>query len=257
MYMVTFSNLPEIDIYQTLKELSAKGYIQTRRRGDTGIGFTLESLLGIIENNSGKPDFTHKGVPFELKSHRAGASSNITLITKTPYWDPMSQWDIITKYGYPDAEGRSALKVTMKMYEFNSQGLGIELNNNRLDIIHQKDGVIAFFLIDEVIQRVRTKLYENLLLVLAETKKIEGVECFHFNKATLLRKLSVNTFKRLLSDGLMVFEFRMHIRGMDEGKGDHSVRDHGPGFRLNQRHINKLYEYQEEVISTRTQSTLF
>ncbi|RLD02581.1 MAG: hypothetical protein DRI32_08695, partial [Chloroflexi bacterium] len=55
--MASLSNLPEIDIYQTLKELSAKGYVQTMRPGDTGIGFTLESLLNITENNSGEPDF--------------------------------------------------------------------------------------------------------------------------------------------------------------------------------------------------------
>ena len=244
--MASLSNLPEIDIYQTLKKLSAKGYVQTMRPGDTGIGFTLESLLNITENNSGEPDFTYNGVPFELKSHRSGASSNITLITKTPYWDPMPQWDMITKYGYPDKKGRQALKVTMKVDEFNPQGLGLELSDNRLDIVHRSDGVIAYFLIDEVREKVRTKLYENLLLVFADTKRDGGVECFHFNRATLLRKLSANKFKRLLNDGLMVFEFRMHIRSPDEGKGDHSVRDHGPGFRLSQRHISKLYEYEEE-----------
>ena len=244
--MASLSNLPEIDIYQTLKELSAKGYVQTMRPGDTGIGFTLESLLNITENNSGEPDFTYNGVPFELKSHRSGASSNITLITKTPYWDPVPQWDMITKYGYPDKKGRQALKVTMKVDEFNPQGLGLELSDNRLDIVHRSDGVIAYFLIDEVMDKVRTKLYENLLLVLAETMRDGGVEYFHFNRATLLKKLSGNRFKRLLIDGLIVFEFRMDIRERNKGEKDYFVRDHGPGFRLNRRHMNKLYEYEED-----------
>jgi len=244
--MASLSNLPEIDIYQTLKDLSAKGYVQTMRPGDTGIGFTLESLLNITENNSGEPDFTYNGVPFELKSHRSGASSNITLITKTPYWDPVPQWDMITKYGYPDKKGRQALKVTMKVDEFNPQGLGLELSDNRLDIVHRSDGVIAYFLIDEVMDKVRTKLYENLLLVLAETMRDGGVEYFHFNRATLLKKLSGNRFKRLLIDGLIVFEFRMDIRERNKGEKDYFVRDHGPGFRLNRRHMNKLYEYEED-----------
>jgi len=156
------------------------------------------------------------------------------------------QWDMITKYGYPDKKGRQALKVTMKVDEFNPQGLGLELSDNRLDIVHRSDGVIAYFLIDEVMDKVRTKLYENLLLVLAETMRDGGVEYFHFNRATLLKKLSGNRFKRLLIDGLIVFEFRMDIRERNKGEKDYFVRDHGPGFRLNRRHMNKLYEYEED-----------
>jgi len=56
------------------------GYIKTHRIGDTGIGKTLEDLLGISENNIAGPDFDI----YELKSARKLTSSMLTLFTKVP-----------------------------------------------------------------------------------------------------------------------------------------------------------------------------
>ena len=52
--------------FYRLKEISSKGYIKTLRAGDTGVGFTLESLLDIPANSNKSPDF--KGI--EIKSSR-------------------------------------------------------------------------------------------------------------------------------------------------------------------------------------------
>lgn len=59
-------DLPEIDIVKELKALFKKGYIKSLRGNDTGVGYTLETLLRIKENNSGEPDFQYKGVPVEF-----------------------------------------------------------------------------------------------------------------------------------------------------------------------------------------------
>ena len=45
--------LPEIDIKKELEKLKEKGYIKSLRKDNTGIGFTVETLLGIKENNLG------------------------------------------------------------------------------------------------------------------------------------------------------------------------------------------------------------
>ena len=42
------------------------GFVESHREGDTGIGKTLEDLLGITENNIAGPDFA----TYELKSAR-------------------------------------------------------------------------------------------------------------------------------------------------------------------------------------------
>ncbi len=59
------------------------GFIRTMRTGDTGIGYTCESLLGIQANNATTPDF--KGI--EIKTKRDNRQSNrTTLFSKTPDW---------------------------------------------------------------------------------------------------------------------------------------------------------------------------
>mgnify|MGYP000916183619 FL=1 len=59
------------------KEIKELGFIPTKRKGPTGIGYTLETLLGIIENNEAHPDI--EGA--ELKAHRTKGNSMITLFT--------------------------------------------------------------------------------------------------------------------------------------------------------------------------------
>ena len=55
-------------------------WIPSQRIHDTGIGRTLEYLLGIEENNFPGPN----GEKVELKSIRKNSSSMITLFTKSP-----------------------------------------------------------------------------------------------------------------------------------------------------------------------------
>ena len=57
-----------------LSEINRKGYIVSLRRGNTGIDYTLETLLGLEENNLKTPDFGN----VELKSQRNGASNPVT-----------------------------------------------------------------------------------------------------------------------------------------------------------------------------------
>ena len=82
---------------------------------------------------------------------------------------------------------------------------------------------------------LNTKIYKNLLLVLAECKKKNNCEYFKYNKAILLKDLSEKSFEKLFNDGLIVWEFRMHIQPWG------AVRDHGPGFRISKNHITELY----------------
>ncbi len=40
-----------IEFIKKFKEIKPKGFVPSTRRGPTGIGHTLETLLGIYENN--------------------------------------------------------------------------------------------------------------------------------------------------------------------------------------------------------------
>ncbi len=236
-------NLQEIDIVKVLKELFKKDFIKSLRGNDTGVGYTLETLLKIKENNDGEPDFLYKGLPVELKAQRDNAGSRVTLMTKTPHWNPLNAKQIIEKFGYKDMEGRPALKITLVANKFNTKGFKLEVNKktDRIEIIHKDYGVVSYFEIKELMEKLKTKLYENLLLVLAECKKDKDCEYFRYNKAILLKKLNEASFEKLFNDGLIVWEFRMHI------KENGIVRDHGPGFRISRFYLDKLYSSKEII----------
>jgi len=236
--------LTDIDFVTKLKELHKRGFIKSLRKHNTGIGYTLEEELGIKENNLGDPDFSFNGIPVELKAHRSGAQSRITLITKTPKWSPLSQKEIIKRFGYADLKGRQGLKITLTATEsYNAKGFRISLNKkeNRLNIVHKDFGVVCYYEIEELMARINKKLYENLMLVIADSKTVDDEEYFKYKKAILLTNLSEEQFEKLVEQGLMVWEFRAHI------KPSGVVRDHGPGFRISQLHIAKLYDKQKVI----------
>src|SRR3989338_10467774 len=172
--------LKRIDIVKELKELFKKGYVKSLRSSDTGIGYTLETLLKIKENNSGEPDFDYNGLPVELKAQREKASSRVTLMTKTPNWNPLKPKEIMERFGYRDLHGRQALKITLIANSFNAKSFKLEVDksNNRLNIVHRDYGAVAYFDIKELMQKLSDKIYKNLILVLADTKRKGNKEYF-------------------------------------------------------------------------------
>jgi len=236
--------LPEIDIKKKLKEIKEKGFIKSLRIDNTGIGHTLEKLLEIKENNIGEPDFTYNGLKVELKAQRKKAGSRVTLSTKSPIWDPLRDREIIEKLGYTDKKGRKALKVTLKIDGFNPKGFKLQLDDKkgRLDIIHKTFGVVCYFNFSDLISAIKTKLYENLLLVLAEREHRGDDEYFHYVEATLFSDFDEENFKELLNEGKIVWEFRMHL------KESGFARDHGSGLRISRKYLGRLFEREEQIL---------
>lgn len=60
-----------------LKIIKEKGFIPSKRKGPTGVGYTLETELGIKENNIAISDLGFA----ELKSHRENHTGLVTLFT--------------------------------------------------------------------------------------------------------------------------------------------------------------------------------
>ena len=241
---MTENSLQEIDIKASLNHISKMGYIKSLRKDNTGIGYTLETILNIKENNLGEPDFLYNGLKVELKAQRKKAGSRVTLSTKSPIWDPLRDREIINKLGYIDKKDRKALKVTLKVDSFNPKGFKLELDedNDRLNIVHKSFGIVCYFVFSDLISAVKNKLYENLLLVLAETKKEENLEFFHYVEAKLYSHLNEDRFKKMLIEGKIVWEFRMHLK--DSG----FARDHGSGLRIGRKYMADLFDNVEDIL---------
>ena len=96
------------DFIREYQKIVDMGWIRTHRSGPTGIGKTLEDLLGIEENNFDAPDFGE----YELKSCRINSGSMLTMFTLSP--QPRgANTELRLKYGYSsDANTGHQLKFS-------------------------------------------------------------------------------------------------------------------------------------------------
>ena len=236
--------VPEIDIENRMLEINEKGWIKTLRKGDTGIGKTLEEELGITENNISGYDFQYNGKFYELKSQRALTSSRITLFTKEGEKGRYKDEFLIKKFGYLDETKRLALKITMTSLDYNNQGFKVEVDNElrKINIVHNVEGLIWYYPFSLIRVAMNEKLANNLCLVFADSKNENCNEFFHYNKAFLLSNLSEEGFAELIREGKLVIEFRMHL------KTTGFPRNHGTAFRLSEIYMDKLYKNNEVIM---------
>ena len=103
-------------------------WIPSEVMADTGIGRTVETVLGIPMNDSKQPDY--KGI--ELKSKREKSNVRSNLFTQSPNW-PLSRLKsskaIVERYGYiPEGYNHKSLHVTLSALKPNPQGLGLNVD---------------------------------------------------------------------------------------------------------------------------------
>lgn len=228
------------DLIKKLREIRDKGYVPSTRSGDTGIGHTLETLLGISENNIAIPDI---GARIEIKATRRNSNNLITLFTfnKGVWKFPLKQ--IIEKYGYIDAQGRLALKNTLFYGKTSSINLLLSLKEaeNIIDIVDSEGNIIGSYDLYNIVGKYMTKL-GRVLFCIADTKLEDRREYFHFNEFYLLSETSARKFIEAFKNGYIGIDLRMHI------KPNGSVRNRGTGFRIKEIHLKELYEKIEKLL---------
>jgi hypothetical protein len=151
------------ELLERLREISGRGYIPSLRNGPTGVGFTLESVLGIRANSEKTPDY--KGI--ELKSSRVSRAGSVT--TRSTLFAAVPDWKssritkaraILDEYGYVSEEGRRQLYCSLSDKP-NSQGffLQVDTPDDTLHAMNQRSGAADA---DRVVQwampRLRTAL---------------------------------------------------------------------------------------------------
>ena len=57
------------ELFEKMRDISKLGFVKTKRPGDSGVGFTLEKLLGIQANSSQAPDY--KGIEIKFFNCKA------------------------------------------------------------------------------------------------------------------------------------------------------------------------------------------
>ncbi|PKH37551.1 MvaI/BcnI restriction endonuclease family protein [Nocardioides alpinus] len=182
-----------------LRGIARMGWVASQRVGDTGIGFTLESLLGIAANSSRSPDY--KGI--ELKSaRRAGGRNN--LFAKTPDWSrsPVSRTaDLLAQHGYyASAKDRRQLFATV--YATHATPAGFSLDAGDADTWLTRSGKnLAVWSNAELRQSLQAKHASTFWVKATSRLAPDGTEEFLFDSVRYTRSPLVSAFVPLVRAG--------------------------------------------------------
>lgn len=232
--------------YTAIKE---NGWIKTHRAGPTGIGKTLEDLLGIPENNYDEPDFGE----YELKSCRIDSQSMLTMFTRAPQ-PARSNTYLRVKYGYSSNaydNDEKVLHSTLSADRFTP----IANTGHMLKILCKDDGIYIqskretenVYWSRDALKRCFEKKYKNkFVYAKALSRGVGANEEFHFVEAYEVSGFDYDAFINLLEEGKIYVDLR--IGQYHDGKNKGKTHDHGTGFRIREADQYLLFRNIKNLI---------
>ena len=228
--------------YTRIKEM---GWIKTHRSGPTGIGKTLEDLLGIVENNIDGPDFGE----YELKSCRINSQSMLTMFTKTPQ-PPRSNTYLREKYGYSSSaydNDEKVLHSTLTAARFvpiadTGKKLRIVCDSDKISIASETE-IENVFWDRKSLKAAFEKKYKNkFVYAKAECRGSGTNEEFYFKEAYEVIGFDYDAMISLLEKGKIFIDLR--IGQYPDGR----THDHGTGFRIREVDQPLLFKNQNRIV---------
>lgn len=221
------------ELLAKLKDL-AKSPFPALRSGDTAVGYTLETMLGIEANSSKQPDY--KGI--EIKSGR-GVKTRTTLFAQVADWDlsPCKKSaEILNKYGY-ERDIDFKLYCTITTQRENPQGLSFiyDQSKDELQEWHNKSELVAVWPGELLRKRLKEK-HAVTFWVEAEREFIEGVEYFQLVSVTHTKSPIVSQLLPLIQSGVITMDHLIKRSGKTN-----KVSEKGPLFKMNKRDLDLLF----------------
>jgi hypothetical protein len=231
------------ELLRKIQDIANQGTLPAIKKGDTAIGHTLETALGIAQNSSKAPDY--KGI--ELKSYREKSSkskeSRKNLFAQVPNWKLSkfkSSREILDTFGY-QREDNFKLYCTSSTKTRNSQGLILRLDsdiNKLVENSSQKEiGDFVIWLMSDLKNRLLEK-HNETFWVGADSTIINGVEHFQYQKILHTKKPIPSMFELLIEQGEITLD---HLIKKDS-KG--RVSEKGPLFKISTSALSMLFPEQ-------------
>lgn len=226
------------ELLSKLRVIAQQGWIRSLRAGDTGIGYTLETELGISANSSKTPDY--KGI--EIKSYRANRGNRKNLFAKVANWKASklkSSAEVLSHFGY-ERDGVLKLYCTISSKVYNSQGLRLVVDSEDgclYETSNQED--LSRFLtwrLDDLKSSLLQK-HKETFWVKAESRKINDAEEFRYLSVTHTRKPLVNNLPFAIEQGVVTLDHLIK-------KGSRGVSEKGPLFKMKEGHEDILFPRQ-------------
>lgn len=235
---------PAADLLDKLRGIGARGFVPSLRAGPTGVGMTLETLLGIDANSSRSPDY--RGI--ELKASRVlrgGRRQNnrITLFSKVPAWASSTvktPVELLQRYGY-DRKGRRQLYCSLNNAP-NSLGLFLRTET---EVLHASHGTVSApsnvvqWDLDDLHSSLSEKHRDTFWVKAASRQGANGEE-FHYQHVLHTRAPLVSNLKPLLELGHVEVDFALHLLSREPGQKPRA-RDHGYLFKIAPADLDLLF----------------
>lgn len=237
--------------YEELKKLfnniKNMGWVETHRKGNTGIGKTFEDLLDKKEDNLSLPDFKD----IEIKSQRNATNSMITLFTKSPDYPISVNTFLRENFGNISSKynNMKILHTTINANNFNThisgnnfkilvdrklQRLVLQVQDNfTKDIIYEN----AYWSFENIQKCLEHKL-KYIAIVGADEKEENAKNYFKFTNIMLITGITLDKFLQALENGDILVDIRIGVYNTGKNKG--KTHDHGTGFRIK---LDKLLKY--------------
>ena len=239
----------EYELFKFFSKIRKQGWIESKRKGSTGIGYTLENLLNIEENSL--PIADYNGI--EIKAMRVFSKKRIHLFNAEPDGDFLFPHErILKKVGYPSKKNHN-YKVFLSA-AYGNEYTNIGYSKKVKLYVNRKKQKIDFIVTDRFYKNmqvdiswsfdlIKTKLEQKikeLAIIKAENKFINGKEFFYYKRIEFYKLKDFDTFLKLIEDGTIkvCFKIDVHVEGIKEGKID----NHGTDFSIKEENIEKLFD---------------
>lgn len=225
------------------------GWITTHRSGPTGIGKTLEDLLGIQENNIDGPDFGD----YELKSCRLNSSSMLTMFTKTP--QPRGAANTLRMtFGYSSDAYENDEKVLHSTLSANryvsiadtGRSLIISCDPKKISVVAEDGKEYAYWTREQLKKAFEKKYKNKLVYAKAESKGSNHTEQFRFVEAYEVSGFDYDAFAALLEQGKIYIDLRIGQYHGGPKKGQ--THDHGAAFRIRESAQPLLFRMNRQIV---------
>ena len=221
----------------TFKPIADEGFIRTLRKGDTGIGYTLETKLGIEENSISSPDL---GLS-ELKAKRKSSNCTQTLFTfATKQQWQIDKMDLLNHYGINHHGGVELSAYNSVKRTPNKRGFYYTTTSESL-ILKNKDKEIIVWQWEDLEEKFNNK-FPSCIKVFAESYGKGSDEHFHYNEAYIYRNVDIGKFREFLENDLIYIDLRIRTQ-----KNGVSAKDKGTAFRISEKNMNQLFQ-KERII---------
>jgi hypothetical protein len=227
------------ELLERFDRISAMGWVDSLRQGDTGIGYTFETLAGIEENNDPGADFRGIEIKCKLTSEAVSPAGKINLFQHGPDWlVPGNGRDRLRLLGTPNERGLLTCHSQVTTTP-NNKELWLSPAESEIAIhLRKSHYVIGEWAHQRLGERLQEK-HARAVFVRAARRLIRGRTQYHYRDLLYCERPDIDRFLSLVSSRRIVFEFAM------SEQSDGQVRNHGYPWRLvDERDLEQLFAMQ-------------